>query len=239
MYLRNRLYWVFVNKCFGKNYHIYQVTAVYYIFLISFLGFPFIALVLSWYLKISWSSKFVRLAIAFFGLHNLLFFFGYSLEGDYIDYTIFSVEYFFFCLAIFVLLKSSNAFIRFFRVLGLIVISLGVIFGLIGILFFIFITMDYESDRILHFESNNKNYETRRYSFGGATLSDTKYTFETYREFRNLPIEHKVDKTIFFDDKTDLDISEPQLKINVVENAKEKQIVFTSSNGKTFVKSIN
>lgn len=85
--------------------------------------------------------------------------------------------------------------------------------------------MEYEADRIFHFESNNKNYETRRYSFGGATLSDTRYTFETYREFKYLPIEHKVDKTSFLDTKTYLDISEPQLKIKVVENAKVKKIV--------------
>lgn len=99
--------------------------------------------------------------------------------------------------------------------------------------------MDYQADRIFHFESSNENYEIRRYSFGFATSSDTKYTFETYRKFQYLPIEHKIDRSIFFDDKTDLDISEPQLKIGVVENEKVKQIVFRSSNGKMFVKSIN
>jgi len=214
---------------------------VYYIFLVSFLGFPVLALLFSIRLKINWNSELVKLITGFFLLHNLLFFLGWSLKGDYVDYYIFSIEYFFFCLAIFVLVKSKNVntLVRIVRGLGLALISLDFIFGLFGILFFIFISMGYEADQIFHFESNNKNYETRRYGFGGVTLSDTKYTFETYREFKYLPIEHQIDKTIFFENKAPLSISEPQLIISIVEGKKAEQIIFKDSEGKTFFKSIN
>jgi hypothetical protein len=215
------------------------VTIVYYIFLISFLGFPILGLILSKYLKINWSSKLIKLTILFFVTHNLLFYFGFSLKGDYVDYSIFSIEYLIFCLTVCLLFKSTNIYIRVFRVLGAITISLGFIFGLFGILLFIFISMDYEADKIFHFKANNENYETRRYSFGGATLSDTRYIFETYRDFKYLPIEHKLDRTDFLDSKTDLDISEPGLKINILENRKAEQIIFKSTNGNTFLKSIN
>ena len=212
------------------------MPAVYYIFLVSFLGYPVLAICISNFFEIRWRSKGVHLAVVFFGIHNVLFLAGYSLKGDYADYGIFSTEYFFFCLTIFDLLKSPNAHVKVIQVLGLIIISLGFLFGLVGIFFFIFLSMDYQADRIFLFKSTKKNYETRRYSFGGATFSDNRYTFETYREFDYLPVEHKIDKTSFLDTNTKLDISERQLKINVDDTSKRPQIVFKDSLGNTFVK---
>ena len=214
------------------------MSLIYYILLTTFLGFPIIGLVLSKYTTLDKHLTFWKILIAFFAVHNVFFFLGYSLKGDYIDYVIFSIEYFFFCLIIFLLFKSAHAYVKIFRVLGAIAISLGFIIGLFGILFFIFVSLDYETDKIFHFQNNDKSYETRSYSFGGATLSDTKYTFETYRYFRYLPIEHKLDKTIFFDDKTDLNIQEPTLNITIRENENSMQIIFKSTNGNTFSKTL-
>lgn len=198
-----------------------------------------VAIFLAAYIKIKWASSGVRLTIIFFLLHNLLFFFGYSLSGDYIDYTIFSMEYLAFCVMMFALFKTSNNSVGCFRAFGLIVISLGILIALVGIAFFIFLAMDFDAAKIYHFQNNNKNYETRLYTFGGATLSDTKYTFETYRQFQFLPVEHKLDKTIFFDDKTELDVSDRELKINVLDTMGRREIIFKSTNGKTFEKMIH
>ena len=101
------------------------------------------------------------------------------------------------------------------------------------------ISQDYETDKTFHFISNDKIYETRRFSFGTIGSIDTRYTFEIYRDFKYLPIEHKVDKTYFFETKTDLDISEQGLKISILDSGIAEQIIFKSSNGKFFLKSIN
>lgn len=108
-----------------------------------------------------------------------------------------------------------------------------------GIFIFLFISQDFEIDKVFKFENNGKQYETRSHSFGGATLSDTRYTFETYRIFKYLPLEHKLDKTDFFDDKTDLNIGDLGLKISIIENKKSRKIIFQSSNGNIFSKLLN
>ena len=104
---------------------------------------------------------------------------------------------------------------------------------------FIVISGDYETDKIFHFVSNNKTYETRRYSLGFVTLIDTRYTFITYRTYKYFPFEKKIDTTDFFDDKTDLQISEDNLKISVDNTGNKEKIVFTSTNGHKYSKSLN
>lgn len=214
------------------------MSFVYYILLTTFLVFPIIGLTLSKYIKPDKFLSVGKILVAFFAIHNGFFFWGYSLKGDYIDYVIFSVEYLFFCAVTFLLFKSTNIYIKVFRALAAITISTLVVAGLFGILLFIFISMDYETDKNFHFENNGKTYETRRYSFGGATLSDTRFTFETYRTFNYFPIEHRLDKTDFFDSKTNLDIGEAPLEITITENKKSKTILFKSTNGNIFSKQI-
>lgn len=184
-------------------------------------------------------SKLIKPIALFFLTHNILFAFGLSLKGDYIDYFIFSLEYLAFCLGIVFLFKMANVYAKILRVFGTIAISLGFIVGLIGIFMFIIISRDYETDKIFHFEKNSKTYETRRYSFGFATSANVRYTFKTYRTFKYLPIENQIDVTDFFDNKTDLDIDKDDLKISVVNINNKEQIVFKSANGHIFYKSIN
>ena len=211
----------------------------YYIFLLTFLGYPIVALTLSKFITLDKGSKLIKPTIFFFLTHNILFAFGYSLKGDYIDYFVFSFEYLILCLSIVLLFKSSNAYAKIFRVFGAIAISLGFIVGLFGILMFAVISQDYETDKIFHFESNTKTYETRRYSFGFATLADTRYTFRTYRTYKYFPIEREIDTTDFFDDKTDLQINEANLKISIVSIDNSEHILFKSTNGRIFSKSLN
>jgi len=208
----------------------------YYLFLLSFLGFPILALVIANNTKVDRLVKYKKLIIALFVIHNLLFWVGLSLKGDYIDYFIFSIEYFVFCLIAFLLKGQTNLWTRLFRIVSLIGVSLLFIVGLVGILLFLIISMDYETDKIFRFTSKDKTYETRRYAFGFATTSDTRYTFETYRTFGIFPIEYKIDKTDFFDTKTNLRISEPQLKIEILSKNNKEQIHFISTNGNEFIK---
>ena len=208
----------------------------YYLFLLSFLGFPILALVIANNTKVDRLVKYKKLIIALFVIHNLLFWVGISLKGDYIDYFIFSIEYFVFCLIAFLLKGQTNLWTRLFRIVSLIGVSLLFVVGRVGILLFIIISMDYETDKIFRFTSKDKTYETRRYAFGFATTTDTRYTFETYRTFGIFPIEYKIDKTDFFDTKTNLRISEPQLKIEILSKNNKEQIHFISTNGNEFIK---
>ncbi|MCX6352868.1 MAG: hypothetical protein NTX03_13570 [Bacteroidetes bacterium] len=112
------------------------------------------------------------------------------------------------------------------------------IIGVIGSILFLVISQDYESDKKFNFTDEGKSYETRRYSFGFATLDDTRYTFETYRTFKYLPFEILIDKTNFFDTKTKLNIG-GEIKIEVKENGNIETITFKSPNGNTFSKTLH
>ena len=208
----------------------------YYLSLLTLLGFPILALVIANNAKIDRLLKYKKSFIVFFLIHNLLFWLGLSLKGDYFDYLIFSVEYFIFCLIVFLLKGQTNLWTRLFRIVSIIGVVFFFIVGLVGVLLFIVISMDYETDKIFKFSSNDKSYETRRYAFGFATLSNTKYTFETYRTFSIFPIEYKIDKTDFFDTETNLRISEYQLKIEILRKNNKEQIRFISTNGNEYIK---
>jgi hypothetical protein len=215
------------------------MDTTYYLLLLTFLAYPIVGLILSRFITLDKISNLIKPTILLFLIYNVFFAIGYSLKGDYADYIIFSIEYLAFCFATCLSFKIKNTYVKAFRVVGTIVISFGFIIGLIGIFMFIPISQDFESDKIFHFISNDKTYETRRYSFGFATLSDTRYTFKTFRVYKYLPFEKKIDKTNFFDTKTDLLIYEDALKISIIDSGDRKQIRFISTNGRTFSKFLN
>jgi len=214
------------------------MDTTYYLLLLTFLIFPLLALIIAINFRVNNLYKFIKIVAAVFLIHNIFFLFGFSLRGDYIDYLIFSAEYFFFCFIFFSLYKTRNIYIKVLRVLATVIIAFGVILGCLGIFLFLFITQDYETDMALHFKSNDKTYETRRYSFGGATLDNTKYTFETYRVYEYLPFEYKVDKTIFFDTQSKVAIWEAGLKIAIETIDSKERIIFKDREGNEFSKSI-
>jgi hypothetical protein len=210
----------------------------YIIFLLTFLIFPVFALVISRKIELKRYCRILWASIGIFLAHNVLFFVGLSFYGDYIDYLIFALEYFTLCLLIFSIPKDK-IYAKAFRILGIVSIAFGFLVGLVGILLFIVISQDYESDKRIWFENSGKRYEVRRYSFGFATLEDTRYTFETYRRYKYLPLEFKIDKTDFFDSKTQVNISEDRLAIYIVNNGSGKALVFKSSDGNFFLKTLN
>lgn len=212
------------------------METTYWLLLITFLVFPIIGLVLRNNKHLERIKNYRYWIISFFIAHNIFFYFGLSLRGDYIDYFIFSIEYLIICLSIFSLNRQTNWIYKSLKAIGVIGIIFGFLFGLVGILFFIVLTMELETDKVFKYTCNDKSYETRRYSFGFATLENTKYRFETYRTLDLIPLEYKIDKTDFFDNKTKLNITEDELKIDI--NTDNKSVTFISTNGNNFTKTM-
>lgn len=214
----------------------------YSLFLLTITGFPIVAGFLYTHLNYKKTFRKLLLIFLFFLTYNLLFLLGFSIAGDYMDYFIHSATYFVFCLIIFMLFKVKHLYIRIIAILGSIVISLLFIVGAIGIMTFSLmadIGRDYTPDKIYHFTSNNKTYETRRFCYGFATTPGDRYTFVTYRKYSYLPFEKKIDRTIILDWNTDLILNahEPDIDIEISKN--EDQIVFRSINGHFLSKPIN
>jgi hypothetical protein len=210
------------------------MNPIYYTYLLTFLGYPIIGFFLSKNLEFDSIKKYLILFLFIFPIHNVLFLLNYSLRGDYPDYLIFSLEYFFFCLTISLLYKLPNIYSKIFRVIGTVIIGIGILQGLLGILLFIVISSDFESDKIYNFNFKNSDYRTRRYSFGFATLIDTKFTFDTYKNYNYLPFEKQINKANLFESKSELDFSDDNFSI-IMRDSSDKQILqFSSKNGKIF-----
>lgn len=176
--------------------------------------------------------------ILFFITHNILFFCGYSLRGDDIDYVIFSLEYPVVLLTIILAVKiRTNIYTKILKKAGLIIMVLGMFWGIVSAISIISSDMEYVSDQQYHFTANNKTYEVRRYSFGFATLINTRYTFETYQTFKYLSIEHLLDRTVLFDDKVKFNIND-DLKFDVRSKKGMDTLVFKSREVDVFKKKL-
>jgi hypothetical protein len=184
------------------------------------------------------TARLAKPILFFFIFHAICFFLGISLRGDYSDYCVFSLEYLVFCFIIFRLFKRGNLYARIVGVLGVTAIAFVFLLGVPGVLLFIVVSQDMEPDHVFRFTDNGEKYETRRFSFGFATLGNTRYSFDTYRIINYLPIEREIDQTDFFDTRTKLNIGEKQLQIHVQQDKDSNKIVFSSTNGNSFSKSL-
>ena len=210
----------------------------YWLLLITFIGHPFLALAFADKRPNAFIKKHRKALFLFFVLHNFLFLFGLSIKGDYFDYVIFSLEFLLICVTITSINEKLYSSKKFLKAIGVFLMCLSELVGLVGIFAFLFILMDLESDKTFKYFSKGKEFQTRRYSFGFATLENTRYTFETYRNYSYLPLEYQIDKTDFFDNKTELNIGEDNLKFEIELNGPIKYITFISTNGKVLKKEI-
>jgi hypothetical protein len=210
----------------------------YYLFLVTLLIFPIIGYFISKYVKKIFLNRYLKFIFSFFIIHNALFYFGLSLKGDYIDYSIFSLEYLFFSVITFIFYNKTTTFSRIITSIGVFSMIIGSFIGFLGIWLFIVISMDYEAEKIINFSNNNYNYSTRKYIFGFATTSDSRDTFETYRIFDFLPFEYKIDETVFFGSETRIRCSDENLKIQVQKKNKIDYLEFSSSDGGKFSKKL-
>jgi hypothetical protein len=210
----------------------------YYLFIVTFITFPIFGFFISKHIKKIFLNRYLKVLFSIFIIHNSLFYFGLSIKGDYFDYSVFSLEYLFLSITTFTFYNKTTLFSRFISSIGIISMIIGTLIGFIGIWLFIVISMDYETDKIITFSSNEKEYVTRRYSFGFATTSDTRTTFETYRIFDIFPLEYKIDETDFFGSSSKINSSDENLKIQVQKQNKIDYIEFSSSDGGKFSKKL-
>jgi len=211
----------------------------YYLFIVTFILFPIIGYFISKHIKKIFLNRYLKVLFSIFIIHNSLFYFGLSLKGDYIDYSVFSLEFLFLSITTFTFYNKTTSFSRFISSIGIISMIIGTFIGFIGIWFFIVISMDYETDKIITFSSNEKEYVTRRYSFGFATTSDTRTTFETYRVFDIFTLEYKIDETDFFGSTSKINSSDENLKIQILKSNEIESIEFISTDGNKFSKQLN
>lgn len=206
---------------------------VYFIYLLTFLVYPVIGLVIGSKIVFEDCKVLIVWLAGFFSLHNMLFFSGYSMSGDYPDYLIFSFEYLLFCTVVSSLLYSDrNAYTVVLRSVGAAAIVLGFVQGLIGVFLFIVIAQDYEADKVYSFTSEEANYQTRRYCFSFATLDDTRYTFETYKKYKSIPIERLINHTNLSELNSPLDLNDKNFTVAIKRQGTQQVLEFKSSQEK-------
>jgi hypothetical protein len=199
---------------------------LYFLVVITLIVFPIIILLTEGNSFMEKLYEYKMSIIYFFCIHNFLFLLGLSLKGDHIDYFIFSLEYSCINWLMFNQKEPSS------KILCFIGFGLGLLIAYI--LPFIILIMSLKSDKTFKYTCNEKTYETRRYSFGGANLDNTTYYFNTYRTLNLIPIEYKIDDSSFVDNETSLSIGEDELKVEIKNNT----ITFISTNGNKYSKTV-
>ena len=133
------------------------------------------------------------------------------------------------------LFKSTIFILKVVRIIGNTVLVIGFLQALIGILLFTVISQDYEADLIYSFNTSEQEYQVRRYSFGFATLDETKYTFETYKLYQYFPFEKQIDKRVFFELDGDLKFNSEHFTLSI--NGQDMEV--TSTNGEKIEVQLN
>lgn len=203
---------------------------VYKLYIITFLLFPLIGYIIAHYIKPLVSKPFmVGLGIVFI-IHNVLFLLGYSIVGDYPDYILFSIEYLFLSTAVFLMCKIKKPITIALGSFGRIIILFGLLQGLIGVVLFPVIAQDFETDKIYNVFSNEDDYQIRRYTFGFATLADTRFTYEVYRSNPDLLIEEYIDCINIYQSKTEVNFEYIDIDIQNKESNNKKVLSLMSDN---------
>ncbi len=211
--------------------------AFFWIIEITFLLFPLVGLILSRYAT-KYIVEFGKWGVLIFLLYDVLYFFGYSIRGDYADLIGFSVEYLCFC-SIILSIKSyriPEILKKIIRTGGVMIqIFTGLIAGL-GFFAVMLISTEYESDLSFKFIEGNNNFEVRRYSIGFVTSLYTDYRFETYRDYRFLPFEKKIDETTLVDTISSINVADTDLIFSIENDGNKKLFRMRSKNGGQFIK---
>ncbi len=210
----------------------------YYLIEGALLFFPFIGLYIANGFSLVLPKRLFVYLATFFVIHNVLFAFGVSVKGDYFDYTAFGLEYLFLTILIesyrnarrntFTFLLKAGAFVCWVA---------GIIIAIPGLLIFATASSEYETERSFQFVSNESSYEVRRYIYGLGN-EGTTYSFETYRTFDYLPIELRIDKSIFYYSPEGFDSLEGELSFNIIRTGSTKTLHIQSRTGGSIEKSL-
>jgi hypothetical protein len=212
----------------------------YILLLITFIGFNISGFPLYAYLNNKVSNKTVKVTIIIALCHIIFYAIGISFIGDYIDYTLFAIEYLLCIILAFGIVSKKNWLLKIFGYAMFTIAVISTLFSIIlGIFLFAVISQNYESDKVYNFESNGNSYQTRRYSYGFATLDEITYSFTTYRRFSFLPFEFEIDYSYFSDLQSDLDFNDPELlTLEVIGNGTIDQLRFTTHDN-SFIKNLD
>ena len=210
----------------------------YYILLFTTLVIPFLAIIINRKFKPEVLIKHLKIPLILTVFYLLSQFSGFSIAGDYPDLLLNSLAYLLFVISVlsFPKMLKQPIHTKITRSVLLIPIALTFIAGLFGIFFFILISQDLESKAEYSFSKNSKQYTTRKYQSGFVTQLHIKYTFDTYQTIIPNLIERKIDKTVFRDTNSKLDLYNPDSLTIVLEN---KKLIFSSANGVKYTKEIN
>ncbi len=203
---------------------------------ITFIGFPILALFLRNHFGAGRIVKYALRVSPFTVWYLLAYYLGYSFRGDYIDYSLLALSYLWLCLLLFSTEIYKSGLLKVLRVAVYVSVGLIGIFCFLTFPFFAYAAQDFEWDRKFNFKDNGENkYEVRRYTYGGVFNSNTRYIFKTYRVYGVVPLEKQIDITDFFDDRTDLFISD-SIAFSISKTSNGQQLQFTDKYGKSFVK---
>ena len=101
------------------------------------------------------------------------------------------------------------------------------------------ISSEYESDLSFKFIEGDNNYEVRRYSMGFVTSLYTDYRFETYRDYRFLPFEKKIDKTTLVDTISSINVADTALIFSIENDGNKRSLIMRSKNSGQFIKQLD
>ena len=172
-------------------------------------------------------------------IHSLFQFFDYSIAGDIIDHTLWSIKFFYFYLLLFLLAKSESIISNILRGFSIMLVMGSLPVGFASIYLFVVPAQWNTTDKHYEFRYEENNYETRRYVSDFVTLSDISYRYSTYQVFTLWLFEKHIDSTTFRKSKHQIAFQDEQLQINIIDNAGYHILRFSSPNGKAFSKKIS
>lgn len=207
------------------------MSFTFILYLITFFAYPILALLASLYIDLFKYRKIIYGGILILLIHHAFYVFdGISIQGDYADYIVFSLDYLILILLFLIHFENKTPLFKFIRILGIMII----LFGYIQLFFSIFLipvfAQDFEADRIFSVKSTDKTYQVRRYSFGFATLDDVNYTFETYKIYPFFPFEKLLNTTQLSLMKNELNFQDPNFEVRI----KEEQNILEFRSGEQF-----
>ena len=173
--------------------------------------------------------KGLKYSFGFFILYDFAFYCGYSIKGDYPDYVIISLQYFWFCTVIFSI-KWNLLWRKILKIAGCLLIGWGYFIGLIGvIMIFIIVSFDLESNRQFHIVKDGRNYHIRIFSNSGWVGSIyTYYTFDVYRKLG--PLEYRLISRRISDGESKLNFA-GDLQFFLIDSTKKQFFVITDDKG--------
>ena len=173
--------------------------------------------------------KGLKYSLGFFILYDFAFYCGYSIKGDYPDYVIISLQYFWFCTMNFSL-KWDVLWVKMLKMAALLLVGVGYVVGFLGaIIIFMLASFDMESNRQWHITKDGKSYEIRGYSNGGWVGSMyTYYTFDAYKKLG--PLEYRLISKRISDGESKLNFT-GDLQFSLVDSTKMQFFVVTDDKG--------